>query len=85
MSSVSMAVDFAGIKLKNPINTASGKRTTHDSRAIRQTTLHYGVSFTTTISGARAIARAIQHQQNKALRVECIQDYYAGAIKGERA
>ena len=67
------------------INTASGKRTTHDSRAIRQTTLHYGVSFTTTISGARAIARAIQHQQNKALRVECIQDYYAGAIKGERA
>ena len=34
------------------INTASGKRTNHDSRAIRQTTLHYGVPFTTTISGA---------------------------------
>ena len=66
-------------------NTASGKRTTHDSRAIRQTTLHYGVSFTTTISGARAIARAIQHQQNKALNVECLQDYYAGSPKGERA
>ena len=67
------------------INTASGKRTTHDSRAIRQTTLHYGVPFTTTISGARAIARAIQHQQNEALQVECLQDYYAGSPKGERA
>jgi carbamoyl-phosphate synthase large subunit len=67
------------------INTASGKRTNHDSRAIRQTTLHYGVPFTTTISGARAIARAIQHQQNKALRVECLQDYYAASPKGERA
>ena len=67
------------------INTASGKRTNHDSRAIRQTTLHYGVPFTTTISGARAIARAIQHQQNEALHVECLQDYYAGSPKGERA
>ncbi len=68
------------------INTASGRRTAHDSRAIRQTTLQYGVPFTTTLSGARAIARAIQHQQNKALRVECLQDYYAdSSAKGERA
>ena len=60
------------------INTAEGKRTSEDSRALRQTTLHYGVPFTTTITGARAIARAIQHEQNKALRVECLQDYYKG-------
>ncbi len=67
------------------INTASGKRTNHDSKAIRQNTLHHGVPFTTTISGARAIARAIQHEQVKALHVECIQDYYAASPKGERA
>jgi carbamoyl-phosphate synthase large subunit len=67
------------------INTASGKRTNHDSKAIRQNTLHHGVPFTTTISGARAIARAIQHEQVKALRVECIQDYYAASPKGERS
>ncbi|MBP3731352.1 MAG: ATP-grasp domain-containing protein, partial [Mailhella sp.] len=67
------------------INTASGKRTNHDSRAIRQNTLHHGVPFTTTISGARAIARAIQHEQVKALRVECIQDYYAASPKGEHS
>ena len=66
------------------INTAEGKRTSEDSRALRNTTLHYGVPFTTTIAGARAIARAIQHQQNKALRVECLQDYYA-ENKGENA
>lgn len=40
------------------INTASGKRTAHDSKAIRQATLHYGVPYSTTLSGAKAIARA---------------------------
>ncbi len=67
------------------INTASGKRTNHDSKAIRQNTLLHGVPFTTTLSGARAIARAIQHEQVKALHVECIQDYYEASPKGERS
>ena len=35
--------------------------------------------------GKRLTARAIQHQQNEALHVECLQDYYAGSPKGERA
>ena len=60
------------------INTAEGGTTTADARAIRQATLHQGVPFTTTIAGARAIARAVGHQQNKALHVECLQEYYGG-------
>ena len=65
------------------INTASGKRTANDSRAIREATLHYGVPYTTTMSGARAIARAIHAAQNTPLRVESIQDYYRAApVKG---
>ena len=65
------------------INTASGKRTAHDSKAIREATLHYGVPYTTTMSGARAIARAIHAAQNNPLHVESIQDYYQAApVKG---
>ncbi len=65
------------------INTASGKRTANDSKAIREATLHYGVPYTTTMSGARAIARAIHAAQNNPLHVESIQDYYQAApVKG---
>ena len=42
-------------------------------------------ALTSEQESARAIARAIQHQQNEALHVECLQDYYAGSPKGERA
>ncbi len=58
------------------INTASGKKTIHDSKAIRQATLQYKVPYTTTISGARAIARAISAAQNEGIRVKSLQEYY---------
>ena len=61
------------------INTASGKQTVHDSKAIREATLHYGVPYTTTLSGAKAIARAIQSMQNNELSVQCLQEYYAAS------
>ena len=60
------------------INTASGKRTAHDSKAIRQTTLHYGVPYSTTLSGARAIARAIGAARKTEVRVKSLQEYYEG-------
>ena len=60
------------------VNTTEGGRTTADSRIIRQTALRYGIPFTTTIAGARAMARAIHHQQGMPLRVACLQDYYEG-------
>ena len=52
------------------INTASGKRTAHDSKAIRQATLHYGVPYSTTLSGAKAIARAIGAARTTEVRVK---------------
>ena len=69
------------------INTASGKRTANDSRAIREATLHYGVPYTTTMSGARAIARAINAMQNGDIRVESLQAYYqaSATAKGQNA
>ena len=60
------------------VNTTEGGRTTADSRIIRQTALRYGIPFTTTIAGAKAMARAIHHQQGTPLRVACLQDYYEG-------
>ncbi|WP_417031476.1 ATP-grasp domain-containing protein, partial [Bilophila wadsworthia] len=60
------------------INTASGKRTAHDSKAIRQATLHYGVPYSTTLSGAKAIARAIGAARTTEVRVKSLQEYYKG-------
>ncbi len=61
------------------INTASGKRTVQDSRAIRQATLLYGVPYSTTLSGAKAIALAIGDDRNHDLTVKTIQEYYANS------
>ena len=60
------------------INTASGKRTVEDSRAIRQTALVYGVPYSTTLAGAKADALAIAEARKSGLNVKCIQEYYAG-------
>ena len=59
-------------------DTASGKRTAHDSKAIRQATLHYGVPYSTTLSGAKAIARAIGAARTTEVRVKSLQEYYKG-------
>ncbi len=58
------------------VNTAEGKRTVTDSKSIRQATLHYSVPYTTTLSGAKAIARAIVAKENTEIRVKSIQEYY---------
>ncbi len=58
------------------INTASGKRTAHDSRSIRQATLQYGVPYSTTLSGARAIARAVGAARSTNVHVLSLQEHY---------
>ncbi len=60
------------------VNTPSGKRTVNDSKEIRQTTLMYGVPYTTTVSGAAAMAQAIREERGHGLGVRCLQDYYGG-------
>ncbi|MDD6088089.1 MAG: carbamoyl-phosphate synthase large subunit [Desulfovibrionaceae bacterium] len=60
------------------INTASGKKTANDSKAIRQATLQYSVPYSTTLSGARAIARAIgASRHTEGVQVKSIQEYYS--------
>jgi carbamoyl-phosphate synthase large subunit len=63
------------------INTVTGKKTVHESKSIRQTALLYGVPYTTTISGARAMAEAIREVREAGLGVRCIQEYYGRAGK----
>ncbi|MGE4297318.1 MAG: carbamoyl-phosphate synthase large subunit [Desulfovibrionaceae bacterium] len=58
------------------INTVSGKKTVHDSAIIRQTTLLYDIPYTTTVSGARAMALAIKEGKSCGLGVRSLQDYY---------
>ena len=58
------------------INTPSGKKTVGDARMIRQNTLLYNIPYTTTVSGARAVAQAILELKETGLRVESIQNYY---------
>jgi len=63
-------------KIALVVNTPSGKRTVNDSKEIRQTTLLYGVPYTTTVSGAAAMAQAIREERGQGLGVRCLQDYY---------
>ncbi|MDL2316245.1 carbamoyl-phosphate synthase large subunit [Desulfovibrio sp. OttesenSCG-928-A18] len=58
------------------VNTASGKLTVQDSRSIRQATLLYGVPYSTTLEGAKAMALAIGDARQHGLRVKSLQEYY---------
>ena len=58
------------------INTPSGKKTVGDAKMIRQNTLLYDIPYTTTVSGARAIAQAITELKETGLKVESLQKYY---------
>ncbi len=61
------------------INTASGKLTAQDSKAIRRTALAFGIPYCTTLSGAKATARAIGTSIDGEIHVESLQEYYARA------
>lgn len=58
------------------INTSSGKMTVQDSSSLRQTTILYGVPYTTTVAEARAMAQALEEVQGKGLEVRSLQEYY---------
>jgi carbamoyl-phosphate synthase large subunit len=58
------------------INTSSGKKTVRDSSNIRQTTLLYGIPYTTTVAGAKAMALAVKEQRGKGLSVKSLQEYH---------
>jgi carbamoyl-phosphate synthase large subunit len=61
------------------INTVSGAQAQKDSFSIRRSALHYGVPYTTTVAGARAVVSAIESLKNlkkKKLTIKSIQDYH---------
>jgi carbamoyl-phosphate synthase large subunit len=59
------------------VNTSLGKKTSSDAYIIRRTTLTYDIPYTTTLSGAWAMAEAIEKLQTGKWEVKTIQEYHA--------
>jgi carbamoyl-phosphate synthase large subunit len=58
------------------INTVSGAQAQKDSFSIRRSALQYGVSYTTTVAGARAVVNAIESLKKKTINIKSIQEYH---------
>jgi carbamoyl-phosphate synthase large subunit len=58
------------------INTVSGAQAQKDSFSIRRSALQYGVSYTTTVAGARAVVNAIESLKKKKISIKSIQEYH---------
>jgi len=63
------------------VNTVSGAQAQKDSFSIRQSALQYGVPYTTTIAGARAMVKAVEMLKAKKVTIKSIQEYH-GVRKG---
>ncbi|MDD1682867.1 MAG: carbamoyl-phosphate synthase large subunit [Methanoregula sp.] len=61
------------------INTVSGAQAQKDSLSIRRSALQYGVPYTTTVSGARAVVTAIEQLRKKQINIRSIQEYHRGS------
>jgi len=55
------------------INTSLGKRTTEDSYTIRRAVIDFHIPYTTTVSGAAALAMGIQELAGNELGVNPVQ------------
>jgi carbamoyl-phosphate synthase large subunit len=66
------------------INTVTGSKAQKDSFSIRDSALRYGVTYTTTISGARATVNAMEVMRKERISIKSLQEYHgdgrAGAI-----
>ncbi len=58
------------------INTVSGAQAQKDSFSIRRSALQYGVPYTTTVAGARAVVSAIEMLKKKRITIRPIQEYH---------
>jgi carbamoyl-phosphate synthase large subunit len=61
------------------INTVSGAQAQKDSLSIRRSALQYGIPYTTTVSGARAVVTAIEQLRKKKINIRSIQEYHRQA------
>ena len=55
------------------INTSFGKRTTEDSYSIRRAALEMHIPYTTTVTGAAAVARALKELRENSIGVQPVQ------------
>ncbi len=58
------------------INTVSGAQAKRDSFSIRRSALQYGIPYTTTVAGAKAVVNAIEMLKKKKVNVKSIQEYH---------
>jgi carbamoyl-phosphate synthase large subunit len=58
------------------INTVSGAQAQKDSFSIRRSALQYGIPFTTTVAGAKAVMNAIEMLRKKKINIRSIQEYH---------
>jgi carbamoyl-phosphate synthase large subunit len=58
------------------VNTVFGAQSQKDSASIRQSAIQYGVPYSTTIAGARAVVEAIAMLKSKKLGIRSIQEYH---------
>jgi carbamoyl-phosphate synthase large subunit len=61
------------------INTVTGAQAQKDSFSIRRSALQYGIPYTTTISGAKAVVKAIEMLLKKELSIKSLQEYNKGS------
>ncbi|MEW6109871.1 MAG: carbamoyl-phosphate synthase large subunit [Nitrospirota bacterium] len=58
------------------INTVSGAQAQRDSFSIRRSALQYGIPYTTTVSGAKAVVNAIEMLKKNIVSIKSIQEYH---------
>ncbi len=58
------------------INTVTGTKAQKDSFYLREASLQYNVTYTTTISGARAAINAIEVMLKKEININSLQEYH---------
>ncbi|MBA4374180.1 MAG: carbamoyl phosphate synthase large subunit [Thermodesulfovibrio sp.] len=58
------------------INTVSGAQAQKDSFSIRRSALQYGIPYTTTVAGARAVVNAIEMMKKNKVTIKSIQEYH---------
>lgn len=59
------------------INTVSGAQAQKDSLSIRRSALQYGIPYTTTVSGAKAVVNAIEMLKKKKISIKSLQEYHS--------
>ncbi|MFQ3573632.1 MAG: carbamoyl-phosphate synthase large subunit, partial [Thermodesulfovibrionales bacterium] len=60
------------------INTVTGTQAQKDSLSIRRSALQFGISYSTTIPGARAAVNAMEMVRRKQITIKSIQEYHRG-------